>query len=230
MARLRRFAFDFLVVGSSSAALLATLCGAAPARAESQTQRQPAPPPGSQGMLQVHVTTGERPFAVYFGRGTYPVAACARDCDFWAWPGTYRVRIEHGDGPNDDATLALRVRRPGSYAFVPANGNTQNAGLILGVAGPVLGIAGLTLTTIGLLGKTCNPRPAGQTCDRPASLYVGLGALAVSGVLTPIGWLLYDHHRAHFQFQDGAPATTGPRVSLVAMPQAGLGLGASWAF
>ena len=164
----------------------------------------------SAGMVRVHVSAAEHPFLVYFGRGEEPIADCAGACDFWAWPGKYRVRVFQGEGPRNDSVLALRVGQAGSYSFVPANGGAQNAGIVLGVSGPVVGIAGLVLTLVGV-----------NAGDRPASLYVGLGGLALGTGMTSVGWLLYAKNRASFDFS----ARVGPQ------PVAGgLGWGAALTF
>jgi hypothetical protein len=182
--------------------------------------------PGA-GMVLVHVSAGEHPFAVFFGRGRLPIAECANACDFWVWPGKYRVVVHQGEGPHDDASLALRVRRSGSYEFVHANGRSQNAGLILGVAGPTIGFVGLIFTAVGLF-ATCSDPPPGESCDKPAAFYLGLGTLAVGAGMTAIGWPLYLHNRAHFQLT--APAASGPSVGVVQLPRGGLGLGATFSF
>jgi len=186
---------------------------------------QPMQP--ARGMVLVHVSAGEHPFAVFFGKGKQPIADCVATCDFWAWPEKYRVLVQQGEGPYDDASLALRIRGPGSYAFVPAHGSAQNAGLILGAAGPIIGFAGLAFTAAGLL-ASCDA-PPGQSCDKPLSLYIGLSGLAVGAAMTAIGWPLYLHNRAYFRVSD-SPAKIAPRVGVVPMPRGGVGLGASLAF
>ena len=183
----------------------------------------------ARGMVRVHVDAGEHPFAVYFGRGARPIADCAGPCDFWAWPAKYRIRIQQGDGPHHDATIALHVRNSGNYVFVPAHGKMQNLGLILGVSGPVIGVVGLIFTAVGTL-KPCSAPPSSESCDTPASLYIGLSALAVGAAMTAIGWPLYNHNRAHFQASDAATRASHARVGLVAMPRTGVGLGVTFAF
>lgn len=191
----------------ASCSLCLPLLCAAPARAQSVDAGTMQP---SAGMVRVHVTAGEHPFLVYFGRGEEPIADCAAACEFWAWPGKYRVRVFQGEGPRNDSQLALRVGQAGRYELVPANGTAQNAGLVLGVSGPVIGIAGLVLTLLG----------AGAG-DQPASLYVGLGGLGLGAGMTGVGWLLYAENRATFDFS----ARVGPQ------PLAGgLGFGATLTF
>jgi hypothetical protein len=182
-----------------------------------------------RGMVLAHVSAGQRPFVVFFGRGRHPIADCTGECDFWAWPGKYRVVVQQGEGPHDDARLALRVRRPGNYGFVPAHGGAQNAGLILGIAGPVIGFVGAVFTVAGLL-RTCSAPPPGESCDQPTAFYVGLGALAVGGAMTAVGWPLYIHNRAHFDFRAQAAPQPAARLGVVPMPRGGLGLGATFAF
>lgn len=184
-----------------------------------------------QGMVRTHVNAGPQPFTVYFGRGRRPIADCDTECDFWAWPGKYRVVVHRGEGPHDDASLALRVRRPGSHTFVAAHGAAQNAGLILGIAGPAIAFVG-TVFAVGGLVATCSDPPPGESCDKPVGFYIGLGTLAVGAGMTAVGWPLYLRNRAHFEFRDQPPPPAQPmsRWGLVPMPHGGLGLGATFAF
>lgn len=205
---------------------MSLLC-AAP-RALAQSAEVQAMQPG-RGMVLAHVNAGEHPFSVSFGRGRHPIAECDKECDFWAWPAKYRVLIHHGEGPHDDVSVALNIRRTGNYTFVPAHGGAQNAGLILGVSGPVIGFVGAVLTVGGVL-RECSDPPPGQGCDRPAIVYVGLGMFAVGAGMTAIGWPLYIHNRAHFQASDGPAALPAARLGVLPMPHGGLGLGATFAF
>lgn len=188
---LARFAFGSL------SALLSLACFARPAAAQTQAMEP------SRGMVRTHVGTGGRAFSVYFGRGERPIADCDHDCDFWAWPGKYRVVVFQGEGPNHDARLALRIAGAGHYSFVPANGQTQNAGIVLGVAGPVLGLAGLVLSTVGVLGD-----------DRRTALYVGLGGMAAGATMTGVGWWLYAENRARFELAPPPPGALGLGAAL----------------
>jgi hypothetical protein len=205
---------------------LATLCVAPRAHAQ-VPEAQPMQP--GQGMVLTHVSAGRHPFAVFFGRGRHPIADCAGECDFWAWPGKYRVVVRMGEGPHDDASLALRVRRPGSHMFIPADGGAQNAGLVLGVTGPVIGFVGAVFTVAGLF-ATCSAPPPGEGCNKPAAFYIGLGTLAAGGAMTAIGWPLYLHHRARFEFRDRSAPQAAARFGLVPLRGSGLGLGATFAF
>ena len=215
------------LVIASGAALLATLSVAPRARAQSYAV-QPMQP--GRGMVLAHVSAGQHSFKVSFGRGQRPIADCWKQCDFWAWPGKYRVLVRQGEGPQDDASLALNVRRAGRYAYVPAHGAAQNAGLILGVTGPVIGFVGAVLTAAGLF-QTCSDPAPGESCDgKPTAFYVGLGVLGVGAAMTAVGWPLYIHNRAHFQQSDDAPRPPSARLAVVPLPHSGLGLGATLAF
>jgi hypothetical protein len=219
-------ASSFGLVGASGALLLTVLCVAARAQAQ---QLETQPMQSGPGMVLTHVSAGQRSFAVFFGRGRHPIADCEKECDFWAWPGKYRVLVRQGEGPHDDASVALRIRHPASYAFIPANGGAQNAGLILGVAGPVIGFVGAVFTAAGAF-ATCSDPPPGEGCDKPTAFYIGLGALAVGGGMTAVGWPLYIHNRARFEVRDAAPPRPVARWGVVPLPHGGLSLGATLAF
>lgn len=237
MAKSRRSSY-FWFCCSASTLLLSTLCGRARAQAEPLTSSPPneaesapsavLPMQPGLGMVRVHLRAGDRAFSVFFGKGRVPVAACSGPCEFWVWPGKYRVLVRDGEGPGADAQLALRVRRAGDYAFVPAHGAAQNTGLYLGVSGPVIGLAGLVFTAAGLL-HSCD-RTGGADCDKPTSFYVGLGALGLGVGMTSAGWLLYAANRAHFAFTPPAVRQSTPRVALISLPRGGVALGASFAF
>lgn len=219
-------ASSFGLVCASGAVLLAVLCVAPRAHAQSAEVQAMAP---GRGMVLAHVSAGEHSFEISFGRGKRPVADCWKECDFWAWPGKYRVLVRQGEGPEDDASVALNVRRSGRYAFVPAHGAAQNAGLILGVTGPVIGFVGAVLTAAGLF-QTCSDPAPGESCDgKPTAFYVGLGVLAAGAGMTAAGWPLYLHNRAHFDESDSAPRPSA-HLAVVPLPHGGLGLGTSFAF
>ena len=183
-----------------------------------------------RGMVLAHVSAGQHPFSVSFGRGRRPIAQCQEECDFWAWPGKYRVLIQRGEGPHDNVSVTLNLRRSERYEFVPAHGGAQNAGLILGVTGPAIGFVGLVLTAAGLFGTCSDPAP-GESCDgKPPVFYIGLGTLALGAGMTAVGWPLYLHNRAHFRVSAAEKAQPSARLGVVPMPRGGLGLGATFAF
>ncbi|MEO6600594.1 MAG: hypothetical protein ABIQ16_12010 [Polyangiaceae bacterium] len=210
-----------------SAAVLLAVLSATPRACAQALEVHPMQP--GPGMALTHVNVGPRSFAVFFGRGAHPIADCERECEFWAWPGKYRVLVRNGEGPHDNASVPLRIRRSGSYAFVPAHGGAQNAGLILGVAGPVIGFVGAVFTAAGGF-ATCSAPPPGEGCDKPTAFYIGLGALAVGSAMTAIGWPLYIHNRAHFLVRDAPTPRPVVRWGVAPMPHGGLGLGAAFAF
>ncbi len=240
-----RGSLSFKVFFASGTLLSSLLCGGARARAavtddgSSSVQPSPSVAPSANaietqplhpgiGMVRVHVSAGAREFLVFLGRGQRPIAACRGECDFWAWPEKYRAVIRDGDAPNYDATVALRVQRPGDYVFVPAHGGPQNAGLVLGVAGPAIGVAGLVFTAAGLL-KTCSAPPSGS-CDTPPSVYIGLAGFVVGTGMTTAGWWLYAHNRAHFQLSRTPSPAAGPHLAVLPLPRGGLGLGLALTF
>ncbi len=196
-------------------------CGAATAQAQA-LEVQPMQP--GAGMVFTRVSAGQHAFAVYFGRGRHPIAACTGDCGFWAWPGKYAVVVDQGDGPHEDARVALHIDGNTSYRFVPANGQTQNAGIVLGVAGPTLGVAGL-LWFLALDLRSCHE----PECSTPTATYVSLSMLGLGVAMTAVGWPLYQYNRAHFA-AGSAAAVPQPQVGVMPMPHGGLGLGAKFDF
>lgn len=247
-----RRATPFAALSSCVAALLTLLVGMPRAAAAPQPEPNRGSPPeapsapsdqapdsaagvrvqpmhAAAGMVLVRLSAGDHPFSVFFGRAARPIAACASACAFWAWPGEYRVQVTDGEAPHIDATVPLRVQRSASYAFVPANGKSQNAGLILGVSGPVLGVVGLVLTGVGLF-KTCHESVPGEGCERPSSLYLGLGAVALGAAMTTSGWLVYAYNRAQFRASGANPARTQASLTFRPMQDATLGLRAVLTF
>jgi hypothetical protein len=159
---------------------------------------------------------------------------CDGECGFWAWPGTYSVRLRL-DGAPKDSSLTLRVRKPGRYELIPANQAGRNAGMALGLVGPVVSLVGLLMVFAGAIESGCTQATSQNDCshgDGPAAIaYYGLATLAVGAGMTTAGWLVFAHNRAHFQLSDEpGPLGTSARISVLPMPHGGLGLGALVAF
>ena len=196
-------------------------------------ERQPLSSVGER-LIYVRIHAGERPFSVVARDDAEPIAVCDGDCGFWAWPGNYSVRLRLA-GAATDSSLSLRLRKPGLYDLIPANKAARNTGIALGIAGPVVGFVGLLMTMVGLLEAGCSYDDGAQNGCHNAGpkpiAYYGLATLAAGAGMTTVGWLMFAHNRAHFQLSDGrGPHGASARVTVLPLPQGGLGLGAVVAF
>jgi len=185
------------------------------------------------GLVYVQIHAGDRRFSVITSNPARPIAVCDGDCAFWVWPGNYSVRLRL-DGANKDSSLSLRIRRPGRYELIPANRSARNAGLALGVAGPVVAFVGLIMAYVGIMEGQCDdaaPQAACTSNGPEPVAYYGLATLAAGAGMTTVGWIMFAHNRVHFQHsEDPGPLETSARISVLPMPQGGLGLGATVAF
>jgi hypothetical protein len=81
-------------------------------------------------------------------------------------------------------------------------------------------------------GQVHEPGCAGSTALLVlAPAYYGLATLAAGAGMTTVGSIMFAHNRVHFQHsEDPGPLETSARISVLPMPQGGLGLGATVAF
>jgi hypothetical protein len=78
---------------------------------------------------------------IVFGDDQRRIAECNDDCEFWAWPGAYRVRLQKNEHELE-SSVTLRVRHSGSYALEVGNKGAADGGLALGVVGTLVSVVG----------------------------------------------------------------------------------------
>src|SRR6185295_18817005 len=130
----------------------------------------------------VSVRAGSRSFIV-FGEEQRRIAECDNDCQFWAWPGTYRVRLKQTEH-EPERSVRLRIRRSGSYELSVKDSATRDAGLVLGITGSAVALVGTLLLFAGALEVGCTESNGStsthtDSCNTPPVVYYGLVTLAV---------------------------------------------------
>ncbi|HWZ87825.1 MAG TPA: hypothetical protein VNW92_03215, partial [Polyangiaceae bacterium] len=146
------------------------------------------PPPGRHGSrplvpVFVRVAAGKRSFIV-FGDKQRRIAECDDDCAFWAWPGTYRVRLTQTER-EPETSVRLRIRRSGNYELVVGDSTVRDAGLLLGVTGSAIALVGTVMMFAGALELGCTQDDAAtstqsDSCNTtPSVVYYGLVTFVV---------------------------------------------------
>jgi hypothetical protein len=183
----------------------------------------------------VSVRAGSRSFVV-FGDEQRRIAECDGDCEFWAWPGAYRVRLNQTEH-EPETSVRLRIRHSGNYELSVGDSGTRDAGLALGIGGSALAVAGTVMLFAGALELDCANSPGGTnaadpgSCSTPPVVYYGLLTLGVGLGLGAGGFVLYAENQMGFGFKRElglSPITA--RVGPVPMPHGGVGLGATLSF
>ncbi len=181
----------------------------------------------------VSVSAGARSFIV-FGDEQRRVAECDGDCQFWAWQGTYRVRLKKTEH-EPETSVTLRLRYSGNYTLKLGDSATRDTGLALGILGSVVFVVGTFVTFIGALEFDCAGSDSGggspSSCNTPSSVYYGLGTMAVGAGVSATGFVLFGTNGSGFHFSsEPVLLPMSARVGPVPLPGGGLGLGATLSF
>lgn len=184
----------------------------------------------AQEPVYVRLAAGQRDLTVLTRDGR-EVAACHEHCEFWAWPGKYRVRLRHGD---DESTTTLRVRSPGDYRFDPGDVPLKSAGLFLGITGAAVTLVGAVVVVASAMSSSCDEDasdPAGRRCSTNPAVFYGLGTMAAGGGTSALGFVLFAQNRARFRYQESEGVSA--RLGVLPAPsgtRGGLTVGLSLAF
>ena len=181
----------------------------------------------------VSVRAGNRSFIV-FGDEQRRIAECDNDCEFWAWPGAYRVRLKRTEH-EPERSFRLRISHSGSYELSVKDSATRNAGLVLGITGSAVAFVGTLVLFAAVITSDCSQSDASDrqsnSCSTPPAVYYGLATLAVGGGLAAGGFVVFGANQTGFHFNDEHPPNPiSARVGPVPMPHGGAGLGATISF
>jgi hypothetical protein len=179
--------------------------------------------------ILVNVQINGRSFIVFNGEQR-PIADCTEACQFWAWPGSYRVRLT-ADAAHLERSVRLRLRNPGSYLLELGDDDERNIGLALGITGSTAVFIGALMTFAGLLEEICAGDDSGESgsCKTPPVVYYGLATMAGGTLLAVPGFVMFGSNITRFHY-DAVPMPISARVGPVPMPHGGLGLGATISF
>jgi hypothetical protein len=116
-----------------------------------------------------------------------PVALCQGACTAYLPPGKYRLEVHPG---LDTRAGARTVNIPGPSAlFVkPRSESMRSSGLTMAVAGSALLLGGMVMLTSALRDEWDGD---GDSSRHDTLVPLGLGAIVVGLVLTPIGWVRF---------------------------------------
>jgi hypothetical protein len=195
------------------------------------------PPPGRHpdfGLppVYVRVSAGKRSFVV-FGEGQRRIAECDEDCQFWAWPGTYRVRLTQTEH-EPERSVRLRIRYSGNYRLELGDSEARGAGLALGIVGSAIAAVGTVMWVAGSAYYNCNSAAAAGPvahCDTPSNVYYGLGTFVAGAAVGAAGFVIFGNNGSGFHyFSQPALLPMSARVGLVPLSRGGMGLGATLSF
>jgi len=173
--------------------------------------------------LWITVRIPSRSFVV-LGDGDAEVANCADQCQFWAYTGTYHVRLANALG-EDSKTLRLRVSKPGDYTLVLGDDGERDAGLVLGITGSAAFVIGGVVALLSASELGCD---AATPCKTPQTVYYGLATMGAGAALGTVGFVLFGGNITRFHYE-GLPAPVMTRVGAVPVP-GGVGIGTAITF
>jgi len=151
------------------------------------------------------------------------VATCKGACSFRAAPGPYTIySFDPASGERHE--LGLRLRHASQFRFSAGDSTAKTAGLVTGIAGPALILTGFILIAPLLLSSICEDSNCSSQGQRTAA-QVGLGALVLGAVATPVGWTVFASNRTRLVEVNPEEASATPGFSL-RFGIAGLGPGA----
>jgi hypothetical protein len=181
----------------------------------------------------VSVDAGERSFIV-FGDEERRVAECDGQCQFWALPGTYRVRLVK-DAHEEETSVSMHLRNPGSYHLKVGDAGTRNAGLALGITGSSVFVVGALVAFVGVLELGCTYDDAtgvsSGSCSTPSSVYYGLAAMGVGAGVASLGFVLFGTNHTGFHYTPApVPTPFSARLGPVPLAHGGVGLGLTGSF
>jgi hypothetical protein len=199
----------------------------------------PSPPTdASRESVEVVVTSMEpNPLTVVFypsidGRIETAVAGCETPCSVKVPRGRYFVRVGPHENPTSDDTM-LTITGPSRLAIARSDAGERVAGVAMGVVGPLILLTGLLV--IAVRGFPPTTTQCSETTECPAkplpSAAPGIGIAIAGGVLTILGWTLFDlGHETPVDLKplsEARPVTTS--FGLVPV-RGGIGLGGGFRF
>jgi hypothetical protein len=181
--------------------------------------------------VYVRVSAGKRSFIV-FGEAQRRIAECDEECQFWAWPGTYRVRLTQTEH-EPERSVRLRIRYSGNYLLKLGDSDARGAGLTLGIVGSAIAAVGSIMWLAGTFHECSYTTSASSAdhCATPSIVYYGLGTFVAGAGIGAVGFVIFGNNGTGFHyFREPAPLAMSARVGLVPLSHSGLGLGATLSF
>ena len=117
-----------------------------------------------------------------------PVALCAGACTAYLPPGKYRLEV-HPAGETRGGARVVNIPGPSSLFVTPRSEGMRTSGLTLGITGSALLVGGMVLLATALSDDWDADGRSSRRND--ALVPLGVGAVVVGLVLTPIGWIRF---------------------------------------
>ncbi|MDQ2645374.1 MAG: hypothetical protein M3020_16265 [Myxococcota bacterium] len=115
-----------------------------------------------------------------------PVALCQGACTAYLPPGKYRIEVHAGSETRAGGRV-VNVPGPSALFVKPRSEGMRTSGLTLGIAGSALLVGGMVLLATAL----DDDYDDDGYRRRGTLVPLGLGAVVVGLVLTPIGWVRF---------------------------------------
>jgi hypothetical protein len=125
------------------------------------------------------------------------VAECQRRCVLYIAPGRYVVQARNLQ-TGADHQIGIRVRGASRFVFAEGDDTARTTGLVLGIVGPALLLTGMVLITPVVMSAGCHD-PDCTTEGEGKAARIGLGALLVGAIATPVGWSVFAGNRTRLE-------------------------------
>lgn len=118
-----------------------------------------------------------------------PVALCQGACTAYLPPGKYRLEVHAGSETRAGGRV-VNVPGPSALFVKPRTEGMRTSGLTLGIAGSALLVGGMVLLAT-VLDQDYDDDGYRDHDRRDTLVPLGVGAVVVGLVLTPIGWIRF---------------------------------------
>lgn len=129
------------------------------------------------------------------------VASCTGPCTFRAPRGRYVVYTTDA-ATGDRRQVGLRLRHDSHFYYRAGDSTAKTTGLVVGIVGPTLIFTGFLLVLPALFAGTCASDQGCSSEGKSNAARIGLGAMLVGAIATPIGWTTFASNRTKLIEQD----------------------------
>ncbi len=141
-----------------------------------------------------------------------PLAECQGQCELWAAPGAYELRMRNTD-TGAQHQLRFRLKTSSHYELSEGDETARYAGLAIGITGAAVIFTGIVLIAPAVLAAGCEGSDCVSNGERRAA-NVGLGFLAAGAIATPIGWVMFSSNRPRLQLLSRSHSSLQPSFGM----------------
>ena len=165
------------------------------------------------------------------------IVSCHHQCSFWGVPGSYTLWATSPERDLDYETT-LHVAKPTAFRVSSGHPGARTAGLITGIVGPLVIVGGALMVLEAFTeAQACSESNCeAQNSGKPYLGVIGVGAILVGALATPVGWSVYAANgpRVDAVSNDSTaraqPSPSPLHVGLLPLPRGGWGFGVSTVF